>query len=160
LPGHTVAIESVTIKGGGGGNGACILNELSTLNLKNCTVSGNLAVVDDGGAIYNDGSAGSATLTVIDCLITGNHARYRGGGIFNNGNVSMWNTRVTGNSVESYSFPFSGGDGGGIYNGGAGARMTLTNCVVSGNTSGGNVLQPGGSGGGISNNGGDADDYR
>ncbi|HKP02440.1 MAG TPA: hypothetical protein VJU77_03675, partial [Chthoniobacterales bacterium] len=36
LPGHSVTINSLTIKGGGGVNGACILNDHAALNLRDC----------------------------------------------------------------------------------------------------------------------------
>ena len=39
-----------------------------------------------GGGVYNDGSGGSATLTILSSTISGNHAYYAGGGICNQSN--------------------------------------------------------------------------
>lgn len=157
LPGPTVNIQGLKIFRGSSAKGGGILNDRATLNLNSCTISGS-GSADLGGGIYNEGAGGSATLTIVDCDIVGNSSE-AGGGIFNNGNagsatVSMWNSRVTGNSAQFFQFPGGGGDGGGIANGGSGARMTLTNCIVSGNFSGVDVLRPYGTGGGISNDGG------
>lgn len=148
LPGPTVTIQGLTIHGGGGVDGGCIRNQ-ATLNLTNCTVSEGFSFGSAlGGAISNDSSAGNPTLTIIGCIIENNHIAGEGGGIYNGASsggsatVSMWNTRVSGNTA---------GDGGGIYNAGAGARMTLTNCVVSGNDAFTPGPLPSGDGGGIYN---------
>src|SRR4051812_47205383 len=42
LPGHTATINSLTIKGGGGVNGACILNDHAALNLRDCVIRGGI----------------------------------------------------------------------------------------------------------------------
>jgi hypothetical protein len=160
MPGHTVTIQGLTIGGGGGVNGAGILNDHSALSLTNCTITGNLLFTfGNGGGIYNDGSGGSATLTIIDCSIANNRAWDAGGGIFNNGEsggsatVSMWNSSVTGNYAGHFDIPFGRGSGGGIANTGSGATVTLTNCVVSNNNTGVQDPFPMGDGGGIYNSG-------
>ncbi|MBQ6158273.1 MAG: right-handed parallel beta-helix repeat-containing protein [Thermoguttaceae bacterium] len=76
-----------------------------------------------GGGIYNDGK-----LTMTNCTVSENTVRtsnWGGGGIFNRGTLTMTNCTVSGNT--SYSL-----DGAGIYNRGT---LTMTNCTVSGNTS-------------------------
>ena len=70
-----------------------------------------------------------------------------GGGIFNSGRLTLRDTVVSNNSTTS-----QGIGGGGIFNAG-GATLTLTNCLVWGNTAGGGAIQQGGliTGGGIRN---------
>jgi len=85
----------------------------------------------DGGGIENNG-----TLTVSNCTLSGNSAN-DGGGIYNIGEMTVNNSTLSGNSTPG------GGDGGGIYNTDI---MTLTNSTISGNSTG-----DGGDGGGIYN---------
>jgi fibronectin-binding autotransporter adhesin len=80
-----------------------------------------------GGGIYSD----HARLTVSDCTVSGNAARY-GGGIFSNnesgdGSLSVVTCTASGNSARF---------GGGIYNDGEGgsANLTLNRSVVNDNT--------------------------
>lgn len=82
---------------------------------------------DRGGGILNNG-----TLTINQSTISGNTAS-QGGGIFNNGGTLTLNrSTVSGNSA--------GGGGGGIYNfngtSGNTATVTLTNSTISGNSGG------------------------
>lgn len=156
LPGHADTIQGLTISGGGGVNGAGILNDHSVLSLTNCIISGGFisANFGYGGGIYNDGSGGSATLTIIDCHITGNYAGDAGGGIYTAGaaTISMWNSSVTNNTALHFMLPFGGGAGGGIAIE-PGTNVTLTNCNVSNNHTGVPDPFPVGDGGGISNAG-------
>ena len=116
--------------------------------------NGNSPWFGDGGGLYNSG-----TLTLTDCVITGNNACLEGdgrdgGGLYNEGSAALTNCTVNNNNAgdgvdnpESY-----GGDGGGIYNSDSG-QLVLTNCTVYNNESGsGGEL--GGDGGGICNSGG------
>lgn len=114
-------------------SGGGIMN-YGNLTMTNCTVSGNEA--DHGGGIYNDG--GNVTMT--SCTLSDNIAGDSGGGIYNNeyGNVTLTNCAISDN--------YAGDDGGGIYNNGA---LTMTNCTVSGNEANGE----GSDGGGIYNDG-------
>ena len=144
MPGISSTIQGLKINGGGGVNGAGILNDHSALSLTNCIVSGGFisSITGYGGGIYNDGAGSSATLTIIDCSITGNIAGDAGGGIYNaasssgSATMSMWNSSVTSNNSGHFDIPFGRGSGGGIVNEGPGAQMTLTNCVVSNNHTG------------------------
>jgi hypothetical protein len=156
LPGHTVTISGLTIDGGGA-DGAGIRNDGSTLNLTNCTVTGGTPSPSDvgfGGGIYNDGSAGSANLTIIGCTISNNRVGEGGGGLYNfapsggSATVSMAYSSVTGNTASGN---LTSSSGGGIYNNGAGATISLTNCTVSNNTAGQSGTVPSGEGGGIYN---------
>jgi len=95
-------------------------------------VSGTGAAYDgSGGGIYNQG-----TLTLTDSTISGNSAAGSGGGIYNDGTLTLLtNSAVSGN--------FAGKAGGGISNSGT---VTLSNSTISGNSAGGD-------GGGIFNRG-------
>jgi hypothetical protein len=118
LPGHTVVVSGLTISNG----------QLLSVN---------------GGGILND----QATLTMINCAISGNvviangspPTQAGGGGIYNSGTLNLVSSTVSGNSATG---PWSYG-GGAIYNAGA---VTITQSSISGNN--GDM-----SGGGINNGG-------
>ena len=126
--GYVFASAEGDENGWGGG----ILNK-GILTVANCTITGNsaLRIGGYGGGIYNVFD----TLTVMDCIISGNTASYGGGGIINGGTMTVTNSAILGNTTYSY--------GGGIGNGGT---MTMTNSTISGNTASY-------SGGGINNGG-------
>lgn len=77
-------------------------------------------ITGDGGGVFNEG-----TLTINDSFITGNSVTPAGssadGGIFNDGTLTITNSTISNNSA---------GDGGGIGNYGA---LTITNSTFSGN---------------------------
>lgn len=157
MPGLSVTIAGLTISGGDGGQqgGGGILNDHAILTIDNCVVQNSFVVqYNSGGGIYNDGSAGSSTLTVLNSTVTGNHAYSAGGGIYNaadNGGsaaVSLTNSTVHGNTAAHDAIPVGGGAGGGIYN--SGGTMTITNSTVNNNTAGSPGPNfPTGNGGGI-----------
>ncbi len=99
-------------------DGGGIFNRgVTTLN--NCSVRGGIA--ESGGGIHNE----SGTLTLNDSLVSGNYAYGGcGGGLFNSGTVSIYNSTISENSADNY--------GGGISNQGS---VTLVNCTLSDNTS-------------------------
>jgi hypothetical protein len=70
-----------------------------------------------GGGILNEG-----TLSLTNCTVSGNTTDIAGGGIWNGATLTLANSTVSENIA---------GDGGGIYNNGT---LTLTNSTVSGNT--------------------------
>lgn len=96
--------------------------------------------VSSGGGIRNEG-----TLTLTDSTVSGNRAQF-GGGIANVGTLKLTNSTVSGNSLGIFDF-FSGPEiyGAGIGNSGT---LTLTNSTVSGNIA---VSIGLGTGGGIAN---------
>ena len=76
-----------------------------------------------GGGILNNG-----TLTVTNTTFAGNVAPNSGGGIFNNGGtLHVTNSTFSGNSAP-------GNDGGGIVNFGGGGTVTVTNSTFTGNS--------------------------
>ncbi|MBX2999504.1 MAG: hypothetical protein KF893_13390 [Caldilineaceae bacterium] len=88
------------------------------LTLNEVTISGGLRSLGPGGGIYNNG-----TLTVTNSLITGNEAEY-GGGLANYmGDVTITNSTLSGNTADY---------GGGIAN--YLGNMTIADSTLSGNT--------------------------
>jgi filamentous hemagglutinin family protein len=82
----------------------------------------NGSIFDDGGGIFAQGD-----LTLTNSTVSGNTADLgSGGGIYANGAVTLTNSTVSGNTATGDGFA-----GGGIYANGA---VTLTNSTVSGNT--------------------------
>jgi len=160
--GKTVSISGLTItdgNGASGNGGGGILNDHAMLMIDNCAVGNSFALqYNYGGGIYNDGSAGSATLTILNSVITSNHAYSAGGGIYNDASnggsatLTITNSSVSDNGAAFISdFGLSGGEGGGIYN--DGGTVMITNSSVNGNSAGLSDPPPASFGGGISNYG-------
>jgi parallel beta-helix repeat protein len=70
-----------------------------------------------GGGLLNNG-----TVTLANCTVSDNSARI-GGGLYNNGTATLTNSKVSGNTSQFSS--------GGLYNN---RTLALTNCTVSGNS--------------------------
>jgi hypothetical protein len=102
-----VTLAGLSILDGQASLGAGIFNS-GGLTLSGCTLSGNHAASSlsggEGGAIYNNYGA---TLTVSGCTVSGNYGG-DGGGIYNDGTMSLLASTVTGNSAD--------GGGAGIFN--------------------------------------------
>jgi hypothetical protein len=149
MPGQTVTIDSLGITGGEvdvGSSGGGALNDHASLTISNCSLTTNSSTY--GGAIYSDGSGGSATLAVLNSSISGNYAVFAGGGIYNNGGtLTITNSTVSSNTAAYSDIGFAVGDGGGISN--SGGTLTITNSTVNNNLAG--VTDPwvAGTGGGI-----------
>jgi hypothetical protein len=165
-PGATVSNCTISDNSNGG-----IVNNSGTLAVNNCFITGNMA--DLGGAgIYNDGSGGSASLSISNSTITGNlvipdnadslFANACGGGVANyalNGTATLTiaNSSITGNAIEAINGTAQKALGGGIYNGGT-ATMTITGATISSNSVSndfGPGAQTAAGGGGIYNDGSD-----
>jgi predicted outer membrane repeat protein len=114
-----------------------VIATIAGLTITNCSAAG-----DVGGGIYNDHS----TLTVSNCVLTGNTSRF-GGSLYNGGIGGTASLLVTGCTISTNS---AGIAGAGIFNNGIGGHATLTvvNCTVRGNATASN-----GNGGGIYNDG-------
>ena len=123
------------------GNGGTIDHSIVAFNTTGSYTS-------DGGGIgtYNT----SGTITIDTCLVYGNDApgvdgNGKGGGVcFALGNpvVTIRNTTIAGNSANDV--------GGGLHN--SGSKVTLVNCIVSGNTAGSDYDHVGTLASGSSNN--------
>jgi hypothetical protein len=154
MPGSAVTIGDLAISGGDGGQkgGGGILNDHAILTMDGCAVQScgsNL-----GGGIYNDGSGGSAALTILNSTVggnypaRGNYAYSAGGGLYNDAENGGSATLTIVNSILSHNETL---EGGGIYNNGG--TVTINNSSVNQNSAGMNDPFPTGFGGGISNYG-------
>ena len=81
---------------------------------------------EGGGAVYNDG-----TLTMSNCIVTGNTASsaWGGGGISNHGTATLTNSTISSNTSNGNGVI---GGGGGVSNLGT---LTVADCTISGNSS-------------------------
>ena len=125
-------------------------------NRGNLTLTDSTVTANTGGGIYNQQGAQTPvpSLTLINSTVSGNTSVSHGGGIWNDGNVTLIGSTVSENVVvegpaegggiyndggmelvDSTIRDNVGGQGGGISNGSDG-RLTLTNSTVSGNTAG------------------------
>ena len=130
--GQITISQDLTIKGPGAGTltvSAGKASRVFAVTAGVVTISG-LTISDGfdlaaGGGIFNDG-----TLTLTDATVSGNSANICcGGGIYNNtgGTLTLTNVTVTGNHTA--------GSGGGIGNS-SGATMSISNSTVSGGSAG------------------------
>jgi hypothetical protein len=132
-------------------------------------ISSGSAEGGSGGGIFNE----QATLTVNNCQIDGNFAAF-GGGIYNNGSLTIIDSIVS-NNLAGYTSGLPVGQGGGIFNeetmtimrstitgntaafssGGIASfgKLTLTDSTVSNNRAGWDSLSGSGNGGGIQSGG-------
>ena len=106
------------------------------------TISGN-----NNSRVFN--VSGGTTVVIISGVTIENGLADNGGGIYNEGDLTLNNVTVTNNSTENGGTSSDGGDGGGIYNEGT---LTLNDVIVSGNSTGsggngGNGVPMGGNGG-------------
>jgi hypothetical protein len=126
---HSISVQGpgpdqLTVRRDTGGNYRIFtVNSGTTVILSGLTIANGYVVGLDGGGILNNG-----TLTVNNATVSGNmaddvFAGVGGGGISNNGTLTLTNSTVS-NNLES------GGSGGGILNQGT---LTLTNATISGN---------------------------
>ena len=157
--GKTVSISGLTLTNGSAGseNGGGILNDHAILTMDSCVLL-NSGAFSRGGGIYNDGSGGSAALTILNSTVTLNGATYAGGGIYNdadnkgNATLAIMNSIVSNNGVGFADMFPPGSEGGGVYNGVG--TVTITNSSVNDNHAGvPGPNFPTGTGGGITNYG-------
>ena len=119
----TTVLTNCTIAGNSGVYGGGLFNANGTLTLDNCTVAGN-STSHLGGGLDN---AFGGTTSLTNCTVSGNFAG-DGGGLENfDGTLSLTDCTVTGNAAV---------EGGGLNNQGS---LTLTNTIVAGQESGGDI---------------------
>jgi uncharacterized delta-60 repeat protein len=117
----TVTISSLKIANGETAHNGAGIDNLGTLILNECTISGNLAVAS-GGGIYN---GSHANLTIENSTISNNQvSELSGAGIDNdNGTLSITDSTISGNSSPN-------GGGAAIYNSGT---ATINYSTLTGN---------------------------
>lgn len=120
----TAFISNLVVTNGGGSG---MVNDVSTLTVSNCTVSGNSFPLFAGGGVFND----RGTLTMVGCLLSGNNAP-QGGGVYSTGYFAKF-VNCT------FSTNTTGGGGGAIHNRGgfvATSQVILCSCTLSDNVAG------------------------
>jgi len=110
-------VDNTATNGGGG-----LYNDQNA-NLSNVTLATNSS--GDGGGIFNS-AAGVATMT--NATLSGNQANY-GGGLFNNGAATLTHVTIAGNQADG------GGGGGILHNNGGVPQLSMTNVILTQNTS-------------------------
>jgi hypothetical protein len=79
--------------------------------------------ITDGFSAFGGGINNEGIVTLTNCTISGNSATSSGGGLFNVGTATLTDCTISGNSAQS--------GGGGVNNGGT---AYLTNCTISQNS--------------------------
>lgn len=113
---HNSAISDSSATGNGGGG---ILNWGGALTVSNSRVINNSA----GSGIVNY----NGTATITGSTLSGNSDDFMGGGLWNDGTMTIENSTISNNAATS-------GSGGGIYNNGG--ALTITNGFISNNSAG------------------------
>jgi len=124
----SAVIDGFTITNGFASYGGGIYCSGASPTIQDCTVSDSSA--DRGGGIY----CNSSSATVTGCTITGNEATQDwqgGGGIYITGGGS--NPTISQCTISSNSATGSDGEGGAIHC--SDGTQTITNCVITGNSS-------------------------
>jgi hypothetical protein len=133
IDGTTISANTASGVGTDQGGGGIYNLNAGTLNIKNATISNNVAdgAAGSGGGILND--VGSK-LTINDSQITSNISNRAGGGIEDNsgaaGNVTLTNVALNGNTTNT-----SPGNGGGLHVTGAGT-VVIKGGTVNNNKAG------------------------
>lgn len=126
-----VTFSNLSIEGGNAtgapgayntGRGGGILNESGTLTIQYSLITSNQGPTA-GGAIENHSGS---SITIKWSTIQNNSSSY-GGGIFNDGNVTLYSSLIYSNTATV--------NGGGLHNNSNSAHMYLTNVTVSANQS-------------------------
>jgi hypothetical protein len=124
--GHAISLAS---------SGASIIVAAATYT-ENLTIGFSLNVIGsganttiiDGGGFNTVVSISSGTVTLAGLTL-----RHGSGGIFNKGTLSVTASTITENSISVTCISYCPVAGGGIYNS-AGAKLTISNSTVAGNT--------------------------
>lgn len=117
---------STTIMGTGASRVIRIQNSYS-VTIQHVTVTGGYQTgyVEGGGGIWNSG-----TLSLSNCIVSGNYAEPMGGGIYNGSDGVMDINRCTIKENTTYHAGWNGLGGGGVYNTGS---LTMLDSTVSDN---------------------------
>jgi hypothetical protein len=116
--GSTLTVSGCTVSNSYAAEGGGIYNNTATLKLVNSTLSGNEAVADNGDGASGEGgglySNTGSTVSMTNCILSGNFANGSGGGIWTYSTVmTIIGCTFTGNVVAG-QYGYYGED---IYNG-------------------------------------------
>lgn len=133
------AVSGNTIPATGGLGGGGIYNYRGALSVEDSAISNNVLLTDEnfyrygsGGGIYHDSDVG---LIIKSSEIKNNTASHLGGGIYNDGSLTVIDSAITGNAAN-------GNGGGGIWNDDYTSYLIQTTTIANNATAG--------NGGGIS----------
>ncbi len=151
--GGSLTIEHTTIDGnqssggGGGVSGQSAGGHFGVVQISDSTVSDNTAIENGGAGIQAFGPERLIVRrsTIASNKFLGTGFAGAGGGIFNQGRMTLVNTTLTGNVAGERTF--KNDEGGAIFNG-SGATGTITNSTIAGNASLGEDASGGGIAGG------------
>ena len=137
-----VALDGCVVQGCLGYGGVLCyasFNDDSNLTVINSTIRNNQADAA-GGGIHNEASNfAHAILTIRNSVVSnntvGSSGNASGGGIWNSGEMDITNSIVSNNVSGGNGPKFPFGNGGGISNQ-AGAVLFITDCTISGNSTG------------------------
>jgi hypothetical protein len=111
-----------------------------TINIKDVNIRyGNLAGVNSGGGIFNEG-----TLNLENIIVSDNNVQKFGGGIYSTGTIEIESSSISSNSANDADG--TGGLGGGIY---TEAELIINNSTISSNSTNSGLSFYGTKGGGI-----------
>jgi len=130
--GASLTIDGIAVTAADGATDTGIVVD-GDLVLAAGSITGHSATQDGfgGGVTVND----TGTFTVTGGTISNNTASLNGGGVMNNGTLTI-------SACDAISGNRAANNGGGVYNGGADATFTMDDCTISNNTaaqSGGGV---------------------
>ncbi len=144
INGSTISSNNATAPSGNSQGGGIFINSAGTVNIFSSTISGNTATSSGTGAGAGAGIQNAGILTITHSTIEGNSATVFAG-LNNSGTATISDSTVNGNA--STGGGFSGGEGGGICNGGT---LNIFNSTISNNSAPSTT----GYAGGIKNQGG------
>ena len=99
----------------------------ATMTLDAITIANNVTTEQNGGGIANEG-----TLSVANSTFSGNSANRSGGGIYNNGTATVVNTTITANICNGDA-RIAGNGGGAFNNASTVGSLTFKNSIIAGN---------------------------
>ena len=102
------------------GGGIANVGVSASLTATRALIDNNDSVTRDGGGIHNEG-----VMTLLDVIVSNNHAKDHGGGISNQGQADLERVTINNNVADK--------KGGGINHHTGSATMSLLNVTVSGN---------------------------
>ena len=132
----SLSMSRTTVSGNTANYGGGVCTSNTAVDLESSTLSGNVASTK-GGGLYSYYCA--ATLT--DCTISGNSSAGSGGGVY----LNLYGARVTGCTISGNH----AATGGGLVN--KKANSLLTDTIVAGQASGGDILELDGTDSGSNN---------